>query len=218
MTLPRTAVFVAAVALAPWSVGCERPWSPMSPTPTPTSSGQTEASGPTGTYALTITASPSCATVPEVTTGERLPLPDSVMVRRYVAAFHDGTASFAATDGTGDRVGVGGVDHYFYNGVPLMTLNGAELRIIVPPKDVAGSPECTGGDYWWEELSATAQGREAFELCGLWVGTVAESGNIEGTINGAFAYYKGNRPNAGPHWDIDLFCPADDHRFRLVKQ
>jgi hypothetical protein len=145
-------------------------------------------------------------------------LPDAVRGRRYSAEFADGTAALTAADGTGNKVQLGGVDGYLYPGLPLMTLKGNQLTIVVPPYDGGGyivnSPTCAGGDYWWEVLDRTPGRHQVFESCGTWAGTVEDSGRIEGTINGTFAYYKGT----GPNWTTDLFCRATDHRFTIVKR
>jgi hypothetical protein len=66
------------------------------------------------------------------------------------------------------------------------------------------------GDYWWEILPGDNE--EAFELCGDWRGSMEDSSRIEGTIDGAFAYYR------GVYSTTVLFCVAPDHRFTLTKR
>jgi hypothetical protein len=175
------------------------------------------ASGPTGSYELTLTASPSCVVVRDSVGGQMLPMPETALVRRYQAEFTDGTARLTAADGTGNRVLLGGIDGYAYPGLPLMTLEAETLTIIVPPRDGGGyivaTPSCAGGDYWWEPFD-DAQGTGAFESCGTWIGKIQASGNIEGTVSGSFGYYLGR----GPNWSTNLFCRATDHRFTLVKR
>ena len=145
-------------------------------------------------------------------TGQILPLPEAVRLRQYTAEFADGTATLKSADGTRNTIVLGGVDTYVYPGRPLMTLNGNELTIIVPPED--GRPQCAGGDYWPEVLDSTGGRNQFFESCGTWTGTIQDSGRIEGTIVGTFAYYAGQ----GPNWTTALYCRASDHRFTLVKQ
>jgi len=98
-----------------------------------------------------------------------------------------------------------------------MTVKGNELTIVVPSEDggyIANSPSWAGGDYWWEVLHQTPGRNQVFESCGTWTGTIQDSGRIEGTISGTFAYYVGQ----GPNWTTDLFCRATNHRFTLDKR
>ena len=187
---------------------------PSAPSPQPIPA----AAGPTGSYLLTMTASPTCDRVHDAYTGQLLPMPDVVRVRHYTAKFVDGTATLTAADGTGNTVLLGGIDQYAYPGRRLMTLTDNELTIVVPPDDGGGyittSPTCAGGDYWWEDFDKTAGRNQVFESCGTWKGSIQDSGRIEGTIAGSFGYYVGT----GPNWATDLFCKATDHHFELVKQ
>ena len=174
-------------------------------------------SGPTGSYALTLTASPSCAVVRDSVSGAMVPMPESALVRRYDAEFSDGSGRLTAADGTGNRVPLGGIDRYIYAGMALMTMEADTLTIIVPPRDGGGyivaEPSCAGGDYWWEPFD-NAQGTGAFESCGTWTGKIQASGNIEGTMSGSFGYYL----RVDNKWTTRLFCFATDHRFALVKR
>jgi len=172
--------------------------------------------GPTGSYLVTLTASPSCEFVTDSVTHQPLPFPDSARVRRYGAEFANGAAMLTATDNAANRVPLGGIDHYIYYGMPLMSVTGTELTILVPGNTLAfgNDPSCAGGDYWWEILSEAPGPQEAFELCGTWRGSMEDPMRIEGTITGAFAYYKG----VGPNWTNDLFCSASDHHFSLLKR
>ena len=74
--------------------------------------GGSGASGPTGSYALTVTASSSCANVTDAVTGQTVPFPDSVRERRYTAEFANGAATVKATDGTRNEVKIGGTDSF----------------------------------------------------------------------------------------------------------
>ena len=226
MRSQRMAGVLGWVVLATGLAACRPSNSPTGPTgggsgpttPTAAPAPVVGASGPTGSYLLTMTASPSCDAVKETYTGQILPLPDAVRIRRYTAEFANGTATLTAADGTGNKVPLGGVDGYAYPGRALMTLKGNELTIVVPPEDGGGyivnSPTCAGGDYWWEVLDSTPGRNQVFESCGTWTGTIQDSGRIEGTIYGTFAYYFGQ----GPNWTTDLFCRATNHRFTLEKR
>src|SRR5262245_57291776 len=123
------------------------------PTPAPVPAPGSGASGPTGSYLLTMTASPICDAVTETHTGQIMPLPEAVRTRQYTAEFADGTATLKSADGTRNTIVLGGVDTYVYPGRPLMTLNGNELTIVVPPED--GRPLCAGGDYSVEVLDSS---------------------------------------------------------------
>jgi len=174
-------------------------------------------SGPTGSYTVTITASPSCAVVTDAVSGQALPFPESVRTRSYAGEFSNGYGTLSALDGTG-RIQIGGINTYAYPGGPMMFIRESELTIIVPPGDGGGyiksDPSCAGGDYWWEELSNAPGDNEAFESCGTWRGSMENPERIEGTISGSFGYYRG----VGPHWRTDLFCSAPDHHFTLTKR
>jgi len=142
--------------------------SQVSPSPKPPSSPAPQGlSGPTGSYTVTLTASPSCEVVTDSVSGQTMPLPDSVRLRRYDAQFADGAGKLTALDGTGNQVSVGGIDHDIYSGQPLMFATGNELTIIVPPSDGGGyiksTPTCAGGDYWWEVFSNVAGDNQVFE-------------------------------------------------------
>jgi hypothetical protein len=165
---------------------------------------------------VTLTASPSCAVVTDSVSGQPVPFPESVRVRRYDGEFANGAAILTAADGTGNRVSIGGIDHYIYSGMPLMSVTGNQLTIFVPG-DINGfgqPPTCTGGDYWWEFLSQAPGENEVFELCGTWQGSMEDPTRIDGAISGAFVYYRG----VGPHWKTDLFCTAFDHHFTLTRR
>ena len=219
--------YLAAVVLLAAVMGaCDRS-SPSGPSPLPTNPGGSPPrptfpagppSGPTGSYTLTLTASPTCAIVTDSVTRQPLPFPESVRVRRYAGEFADGAATLTAMDGTGNQVHIGGTDYYSpRNPRPLMTVTGTELTIIVPGH-VSGPglqvPSCAGGDYWWEILSEAPGDNEGFELCGTWRGSMEDPARIEGTIDGTFAYYRG----VVPPWTTVLFCVAPDHRFTLTKR
>jgi hypothetical protein len=143
-------------------------------------------------------------------TGQRLPFPNSVRVRQYDGEFTNGTAVLTAKDGTGNRVPLGGIDHYTLYGQLLMFMRDDTLTIIVPGNlgRLPQSP-CAGGDYWWEVFGE----EEVFELCGTWEGAMYTT-LIEGAIDGVFAYYKGG----GPNHTTTLWCRATDHRFTLTRK
>jgi hypothetical protein len=223
----RSTTFVGALLASVIAAGCDRRGSVQSRLPTfPTEpsvytprppSPRPPLSGPTGSYTVTLTASPACANVIDSVTGASRPLPDSVRVRRYVGDFADGEGILVSTDGSGSRAWVGGIDRYWRPGQPLMTMTDSELTIIVPPErpgHANGVPTCAGGDYWWEDLINTPEREEVFEHCGTWHAPLDGTARIEGTINGAFAYYEGKRPR----FATVLFCTAPDHRFTMVRQ
>jgi hypothetical protein len=190
---------------------------PVSPTPVPAPTPPA-LSGPTGSYTVTLTASPSCAVVTDSVSGEALPFPDSVRMRSYAGEFANGYGKLSALDGTGNHIQIGGIDTYAYRYGPLMFVQDGELTIIVPPADGGGnvksSPSCAGGDYWWEVLSDTSGDKEALETCGTWRGSTENPERIDGTISGSFGYYRG----VGPRWSAVLFCSAPDHHFTLTKR
>jgi hypothetical protein len=173
-----------------------------------------------GSYDLTLVASPNCSAVVEWNSHQVMPFPESARVRRYAAEFTGASGELTPTDGAVGRIPIGGVDHYVYFGVMLLTVSNGQLTIVVPPDGgdidgrndalLGGAPSCAGGDYWWENLSST----EYFELCGTWRAPVDDPMRITGTIHGAFGYYKG----MGPNWTTDLFCRAADHQFTLTRR
>jgi len=219
-------VWLVAVLLGPGvSLACTKstpamtrlPFSPT-PVPAPTPVPTVVPSGPTGSYTVTLTASPTCAVVTDWVSGETLPLPDSVRIRSYAGEFANGAATLSALDGSGSKIHIGGVDGYFYPGRALMFVRDGELTIIVPPANGSGfirsAPTCTGGDYWWETLSNAPGDNEAFESCGTWRGSMENPERIDGTIDGSFGYYRG----VGPNWRTVLFCTAPDHHFTLTRR
>jgi hypothetical protein len=182
--------------------------------------------GLTGSYTLTLAASPSCAMVTDWITHQATPFPDSVRVRHYNAEFTGASGILTPTDSpAGQQIPIGGIDHYVYYGSSLLSVSNGVLQIIVPPDaaDIArrndalleGGPTCSGGDYWWESVSST----EVFDTCGTWRASMDDPARIAGTIDGAFGYYKGGGAGPGPNWKTrDLFCRASDHQFTLTKR
>jgi hypothetical protein len=135
-------------------------------------------------------------------TGASRPLPDSFRIRGYDGEFADGEAFLVPTDGSDNRVHIGGVDNYWLRPPgALMTMTDTELTIIVP-------------GHWWERLTETPERDEGFEVCGTWHAPLDGTARIEGTINGAFVYHEGK----GSRWTTVLFCTAPDHRFTMVRQ
>jgi hypothetical protein len=178
--------------------------------------------GLTGSYALTLIASPSCATVTDWITHQAMPFPDSVRVRHYDAEFTGRSGILTPTDGPGrQQIAIGGLDD---GGSSDFSVIDGVLTIIVPPnaEDLArrddgllqGGPTCTGGDYWWESISSA----EIFETCGTWRASMDDPKRIAGTIDGAFGYYKKGDVGRGPNLTTDLFCRATDHQFTLTKR
>jgi hypothetical protein len=220
----RRVCLIGLLSMTAGSWACNEPVSPRnpsapSPAVPPAPSGAfppppgTPLSGPTGSFAVTLTASPSCATVTDSVSGGSLPFPDSVRVRQYDGEFANGEGKLTAMDGTGNRVPLGGIDRYLYYGLPLMYERDGTLTIFVPGyygSDRGRQPTCTGGDYWWEDFGE----KEVFELCGTWTGSTANPTQIDGTIEGAFAYYKG----PGPNHTTNLFCRATDHHFTMTRK
>jgi hypothetical protein len=196
------------------------PTSPRSPSPAPAPAPAPSPvlGGPTGAYIVTLTASPSCDFVRDSVTGETLPFPDTVKVRRYEGEFAEGTGKLKAADAN-SYVHVGGIDSYMLFGQPLMYVTGTELTIIVPgnlsgvPENYAGGEGgCAGGDYWGEQV---LQGDfNFFELCGTWRGSMENPAQIDGTIDGGFLYGEG--PGYAPR--RRQFCRASDHRFAMVRR
>ena len=215
----RRVCLVAMLAMAIGSWACDRsslpgpsPQSiPPDPGGVPPPSPGVQATGPTGSYLVTLTASQSCTMVADRVTGQQLPFPNSVRVRQYDGEFTNGTAVLTAKDGTANQVHLGGTDNYaFQFETALMFMRDDTLTIIVPGNlgRLPQSP-CAGGDYWWEPFGE----QEVFELCGTWEGAMYTT-QIEGAIDGVFAYYKGG----GPNHATNLFCLATDHRFTLTRK
>jgi hypothetical protein len=207
------------------TLGCNRS-SATAPSP-PAVDSSTFSSGSyaglTGSYTLTLTASPSCAIVTDWISHQSLPFPDAARVRHYNADFSGISGTMTPTDHPGQSMHIGGIDRYVYYGLPLLRVNDGTLTVIVPPsaEDLAvrndslfqGGPTCSGGDYWWESLSPT----EVFDICGTWRASLDDPNRIVGTIDGAFGYYKG--VVTGPDWKkADLFCRAKDHQFTLTSR
>jgi hypothetical protein len=205
--------WVLAVAAA---VACNSPTQSTSPLSLTTGSY----SGLNGSYSLTLVASPSCATVTDGVSHQVMAFPEYVRTRRYDAEFSGISGMLTATDGTGNQVPLGGIDHYAYYGQHLLWIQNNVLTIIVPPGsdrlEPVGTPEgpdatCAGGDYWWEILNGT----EIFEACGTWKASVADPTRIAGTIDGAFGYYN-TKGTSLPQESTNLFCRATDHQFILT--
>jgi hypothetical protein len=176
----------------------------------PGPSGRPAASGPTGSYTLTLTVSPTCTTEAAAGAVQTDVIPDFLQVRRYDAAFANGAAIVKATDGTGNQVVIGGTDGYFAPGKPLMTMKDDELTIFVLPEnglDFHGAPSCELEGYSWYEPLGTG----TFTLCGTWRGSTRDPARIEGTIAGTFEY-KSSAPDSNQHFH----CRATDHHFALT--
>ena len=168
------------------------------------------ASGPTGSYTLTLTVSPTCAAEVDGGAGQSGSFPDFLQVRRYDAAFANGTAIVTSTDDAHNQVRIGGTNSYLLPGKPLMTMSDGELTILVPPADgldFHGSPSCDVDGYVWYEAMSTGA---AFMLCGTWQGSTKDPARIEGTIAGTFEYQ-----SSGPI-PTHLRCRATDHHFALT--
>jgi hypothetical protein len=199
------------------------PSGPTGPTASPAALPTSAGVGLTGSYTLTLIASPSCAMVTDWITHQALPFPDSVRVRHYNAEFTGASGVLTPVDGPAQQISIGGIDHYVYNGSALLSVTNGVLQVIVPPdaEDLArrndalldGGPTCSGGDYWWESVSST----EVFDTCGTWRASVDDPTRIAGTIDGAFGYYN-YKGVALPAFTTDLFCRAKDHQFTLTKR
>jgi hypothetical protein len=221
--------FCSVLFVAVLSLGCDKsmPFIMNSSSPDIPTSGGAFPTGPytrlAGSYTLTLTASPSCATVTDWITQHPMPFPDTVRVRRYIADFDGVSGTLTPADDPSAKISIGGIDHDVYYGSPLFWVRDSTLTIVVPPnaQDLAqrddsalqGRPTCSGGDYWWESVSST----EVFETCGTWRASVENPTRIEGTIDGAFGYYNHNGV-ALPALTADLFCRAKDHQFTLTKR
>jgi hypothetical protein len=155
---------------------------------------------------------------------QSLLFPDLARVRHYNADFSGIDGTLTPTDHQGHVIHIGGIDHYVYNGDPLLWVKDGTLTVIVPPSAadlttrddsvLQGGPTCSGGDYWWEDVSST----ETFDTCGTWRGSFDDPNRIVGTINGAFGYYRTGGTGPGPFWkSVDLFCRATDHQFALTR-
>jgi hypothetical protein len=203
--------------------GCDRGGqSPMSPSPntpisplTPPPFPGAVLSGPSGAYIVTLTASASCEVVRNSVTGEMLPFPDAVKVRRYEGEFANGEGKLTAVDDPSSQVGLGGIDRYIYYEKPLMFVTGTELTIIVPGNiaGTVGGGGCAGGDYWFEYWPSGSLDHW-FELCGTWRGSMEDPVRIDGTIDGAFVYGQG----PGSATRRIQHCRASDHRFTMVRR
>jgi hypothetical protein len=193
--------------------GCEgNPVAPGPDSPVPLSpfNIKPRLSGPTGDYLVTLTASPVCDRVLDRDSGQREPFPAAVQLQRYRGSFADGTGTLTrveAPEGAAPDVRLGGIDHYFYEGQPLMYVTTRILTIIVPPK--SSLRECAGGDYWWVRL-----GEGAHEFCGVWRGFMYDPARIEGTIEGVFAYYDRIENGLPPR----QICHASDHQFTMIRR
>jgi hypothetical protein len=154
---------------------------------------------------------------------QTLPFPNAARVRHYRAEFSGPSGTLTPLDGTGDPISVGGIDHYLYNGSPLLWVQNQVLTIVVPPsgEDLAqsddsqeqGGPTCSGFDYPWHEGLGN---HDSFEVCGTWRASLDDPTQVVGTIDGAFAYYQWAGPGNG--LTTDLFCRAKDHQFTLTKR
>lgn len=202
MHLARRLLGLCIVVVAGCDGSAEPPTSPSNPSPRP----GPVLGGPAGSYIVTLTASPSCDFVRNSVTGEMLPFPDAVKVRRYEGEFANGVGKLTAVDDPSNRVNIGGIDLYFNRGQPLMFVTGTELTIISPP--------CGSGDYWWEILHGLPGEENFFELCGTWRGSMENPAQIDGTIGGAFVFYQGYAFNKR----VDQSCAASDHRFTMVQR
>ena len=207
------------------SAGCEdrRPIPPTTPAaapvivnplpnprPNPRPAAGATLGGPSGSYVVTLAASPSCESVRDAVTGEMMPFPDAVRVRQYSGQFADGQAVLTSLSDPAQGAFLGGIDHYLFPTQPLMYISGEELTII-SPGDISGrSGTCTDGDYWWEMLSGDFV---FFELCGTWRGSLKNPARIAGTIDGGFAYGVGDAQAPRQR----LFCSASDHQFSMVR-
>ena len=201
----RTLGLATAVLLAGAAPGC----SGGSTTPTSAS----VATGPTGLYDLTLTASASCAMVLDSATGQSVPFPDAVKVRQYAAEFANGSATLTSNDPAPHTVHLGGIDTYDRPGRPLMTLDGTTLTITVPGNIDPRTAECATSDYWWEDLTDGSGVAHGFELCGTWRAYAGNPARISGTINGKFIY---STTTEGAIKGNVLFCSATDHQFTMT--
>jgi hypothetical protein len=215
MKLARVLLGLCIFAVAACDGGAETPTSPSNPTPisplAPTPRPGPVLGGPTGAYIVTLTASSSCDFVRDSVSREVLPFPDAVKVRRYEGEFANGEGRLTAADSNGAYVG--GIDHYIYNGQPLMFVTGTELTIISPGDTSGRFGTCSGGDYWWEVLRGLPGEENFFELCGVWRGSMANAARIDGTIDGAFVFHQGYAFNKR----VNQFCTAS-HRFTMVRR
>jgi hypothetical protein len=201
------------------------PTNPVAPTVPAPPSGEPPSVDLTGQYTLTLLLSPSC------TTGRQpMPFPSSTQTRNYDATItqRDGQVEvvFTPTECSGgyyDRAGICApippqVDcqtrTYSAGGCALGSVSGHELTFAVIP--APATPECAGGDYWWEEFTTA----EVFEACGTWHASIDAPARITGTVDGTFAYHRAypdlNSPNRT--WTSQLYCQATDHQFTLTKR
>ena len=215
----RVSFLIAGLCTTAMSAGCDTSGarrststSPGLSIPTgPGPSGPAGASGPTGSYTLTLTVSPTCSAEADGGAGQSGSFPDFLQVRRYDAAFADGAAILTSTDDAHNQVIIGGTNSYYSPGNPLMTMSDGELTILVPPGDgldFNGVPSCDVEGYFWHEAMSTGA---AFILCGTWRGSTRDLARIEGTIAGTFEYQ-----SSGPKPTQHLRCRATDHHFALT--
>ena len=210
----RTLALASLMVFAGGSLSCSgsSTTSPANPSSASFASGATAPTGPTGSYDLTLTASASCGVVPDSATGQSVPFPDVVKVRRYAAEFADGNATLTSSDPVATTVRIGGIDRYDIPNQTLMTLQAGTLTITVPGNTDPRAAECAGGDFWWEQLSDAPGAGEFFESCGIWRAHVDNLARIQGTVSGKLIYYKG----VGPKFTNQLMCSATDHQFTMT--
>jgi hypothetical protein len=201
-------VMLIALAIECGCRGATRAPLPSSPSPV------TPLVDLTGTYQLTLIASPSCSTVTgnDPLTHQSVPFPESLRTRMYPAQITQdavGNAQIVLRRGECDPCTADG-----RGGALDANVSGRQLTFSVPGSDI-----CAGGDYWWESLSPD---REWFEVCGGWTAAVDDPAHISGIHAGTFAYHHlidpsvSPLPNRGGAW-VDIYCSATDHHFALTR-
>jgi hypothetical protein len=176
----------------------------------------------TGQYTLTLLASTNCTSVVDNVSGSSLQFPPSVQKRSYDATMtqREGDLEIVFTPGEcrgGHYQGPGICGPlptnlncrrrtYPNGGCALGSVSGRQMTFHITPSPA--TPSCGGGDYWWEQFSAT----EVFEACGTGRASIDDDSHISGTVVGTFGYVVTPSPRSY------RYCGAPDHQFTLTRR
>jgi hypothetical protein len=174
---------------------------PATPSPTPTAAAPLPpAFVLSGNYTLTLTASPSCALVPDRITGQRLPLPDAVRTQAFdaVVAQQESDVNFDFRLSWGDVT--------WDDRLPG-SLNGNELRFS------AACVACTCDDAFGRPIAPN----DEVGWCGTGTALIDNPKQISGVFSGGLEYFRVDvNPDGSGRVVFDLLCNASDHRFTLT--
>jgi hypothetical protein len=174
---------------------------PATPSPTPT----VPAPSPpafvlSGNYTLTMTASPSCALVPDRITGQRLALPEAVRTEALdaVVTQQESNVKFDF------RVSYGEIS---YEEHLSGSLYGNELSFFTD------CIPCTCDEAFGRQIAPT----DTVGWCGTWTAVINDPKQISGVFNGGVEYFRTEvQPDGTGRVVFDLQCTASDHRFTLT--